>query len=233
MQYYNGVRYLAKPRLTCNCEQTGLDVNDFLCHAGRMDEEQRNRVAEYVRSQRAHKFGTVDAARIEAGISRGAWDSVEQGKKVRDFTYGAVEKALDLPAGYLAALSKGNEELMEGLTEGNAIFRDLMEWAAQLVPGRMPEPPPTSALMFWSTEQILEDLSIREQGTRETIRWHIQRYENLKARMDALLAGGELPEAIDDDGEAREAGEERLADFYRELEPAPADENSDNRDETA
>lgn len=53
------------------------------------------------------KYRTVDAARIAAKISRGAWDNVEQGKSVKDFTLGAIEDALDWPAGRALELLHG------------------------------------------------------------------------------------------------------------------------------
>lgn len=63
------------------------------------ESEGRKRLGAKVRAERMRMYRTVDAARIAARISRGAWDHVEQGDPVRDFTLGAIEEALGWPAG--------------------------------------------------------------------------------------------------------------------------------------
>ena len=59
----------------------------------------RRRLGLQVRAERMKRYRTVDKARIEADISRGAWEHVESGKPVKEFTLGAVEQALGWDAG--------------------------------------------------------------------------------------------------------------------------------------
>lgn len=77
-----------------------LDVNVKVWEGlGVNTEEGRQRLGKAVKVDRMRKFRTVDAARIAARVSRGAWENVEQGKSVKDFTLGAIEDALGWPAG--------------------------------------------------------------------------------------------------------------------------------------
>lgn len=62
-------------------------------------DEGRRRLGREVRAERVKRFRTVDRARIAAGISRGAWDNVERGESVKDFTLAAIELALEWPPG--------------------------------------------------------------------------------------------------------------------------------------
>lgn len=86
--------------------------------------ESRGRVAlgHRVASARLKKFGTVDAARIHAGIARASWDKVEKGTKVRDYTLTAVEKALGWPLGTARRIIEGEES--SGVYEVQGSFRE-------------------------------------------------------------------------------------------------------------
>lgn len=73
------------------------------------EDEGRKRLARAVAVDRARIFGTVDRARIMAGVSRGTWDKVEAGGRVRDYSLASIEKALDWPPGRAMALIHGDE----------------------------------------------------------------------------------------------------------------------------
>lgn len=101
-----------------------------------VNDEGRRRLGNAVRADRMRKYRTVDAARIAAKISRGAWDNVEQGKPVKDFTLGAIEDALDWPAGRAHELLYGVEgapqlppEIEAGLADLSPEVRDYIRQA--------------------------------------------------------------------------------------------------------
>lgn len=72
--------------------------------------EGRERLGQIVKAERMRIYRTLDAARIEAQIARGAWQNVEDGKSVKEFTLGAVESALGWPAGKALRIIAGVDE---------------------------------------------------------------------------------------------------------------------------
>lgn len=68
-----------------------------------------------VKRERLSKFGTVDSARAAAQVSRGAWDNVEAGRRVKDFTLAAIEKALGFRSGSFEDMVAGRR-LIQGET---------------------------------------------------------------------------------------------------------------------
>lgn len=83
------------------------------------EQEGRERLAAAVRRDRRAKYRTVEDARLEAKISRGAWDAVEKAKPVKEQTLTAVEKALGWETGR-------TEELLGGVTEDAGDLRALL-----------------------------------------------------------------------------------------------------------
>lgn len=67
----------------------------------------RDVLAAEVKRARKKLFRSVDEARNAAHISRGAWDSVEKGNPVKEFTLTAIEKALKWPTGHAEDLLAG------------------------------------------------------------------------------------------------------------------------------
>lgn len=68
----------------------------------------RQRLAEAVTAERKRRYRTVTKAHNAAGISRGAWESVEAGKRVKGPTLTAVEIALDWPIGQAERVIEGS-----------------------------------------------------------------------------------------------------------------------------
>lgn len=74
------------------------------------EKESRQRLAAAVKADRMRLHRTVDAARVAAHISRGAWENVEAGRSVKEFTLGAIEQALEWPAGKAQSILDGTSE---------------------------------------------------------------------------------------------------------------------------
>jgi hypothetical protein len=86
------------------------------------EQENRERLAQAVKAARMRLYRTVDRARITAGVSRGTWDSIEQGKPVKEFSLGPVEEALGWPQGRALAILAGEDG--ESATTGRDELRE-------------------------------------------------------------------------------------------------------------
>lgn len=75
------------------------------------EDENRRSLGRFVKRERLAKFKTVDRARAVADVSRGAWDNVEAGRKVKDFTLAAIEQALGHQPGLYDAVIAGARQL--------------------------------------------------------------------------------------------------------------------------
>jgi hypothetical protein len=105
----------------------------------------RERLARAVRADRLRVYGTVEKARMAADISRGAWDHVEAGDPVREFTLAAVERALGWPQGRADTILNERSEqpdLRQKITESSldpetkaAILNMLDQRERQELPG--------------------------------------------------------------------------------------------------
>lgn len=94
--------------------------------------EGRKRLALAVAADRGRIYRTVDAARIAAKVSRGTWDKVEAGERVKDFTLASVEEALGWPAGRARAIIDGRES--EVPASSDAELRQVVLDDASLAP---------------------------------------------------------------------------------------------------
>lgn len=65
------------------------------------------RLSYAVVAARGRKFKTVDRARIAAGVARGTWEAVENGRRVRPFSLAAIEEALDWEPGHAQQIING------------------------------------------------------------------------------------------------------------------------------
>lgn len=88
------------------------------------DESDRKRLAEAVRRDRLRIYGTVEKARLIAEISRGAWDHVESGDPVREFTLAAVERTLGWHQGRADEILRGESAAPDMSPTRRAILED-------------------------------------------------------------------------------------------------------------
>lgn len=93
------------------------------------DQEARARLAAAVTSARKRKFRTVEAARnsVDPPISRGAWDKVEGGASVKDFTLSAVETALGWAEGEAARILAGGDGFVAEVESSN-LSESMKKW---------------------------------------------------------------------------------------------------------
>lgn len=84
----------------------GLDVNENLCDPPGVDDYKR--LGDQVKEARKRKYRTVEKARAEARLSRGAWDNVEHGRPAKELTYNSIEFALGWPLGECARILAGD-----------------------------------------------------------------------------------------------------------------------------
>lgn len=71
------------------------------------DQAGRDQLAALVKADRLRLYGSMDAARVAAKISRGAWQRVEDGEHVRDISLAGVEVALGWTPGRAARILRG------------------------------------------------------------------------------------------------------------------------------
>ncbi|MFL6061254.1 MAG: hypothetical protein ACJ72E_08485 [Marmoricola sp.] len=90
-------------------------------------QEDRDRLAREVKAARLRKFKTVDRARIAAAVSRGAWDNVERGDSVKDFTLASIEEALGWPEGRALAILSGEDGAPASAERGPGRLAELLE----------------------------------------------------------------------------------------------------------
>lgn len=84
-------------------------MNEILWDApGVNDDDSRTVLAAQVKAARMAKFRTVDAARVAAGVARGTWEKVERGDSVKEFSLGAIEKALGWQPGHATRVLAGD-----------------------------------------------------------------------------------------------------------------------------
>lgn len=69
----------------------------------------RERLAKLVTDERKRRFRTVTKAIVAADVSRGSWENLEAGRKVKDSTLTAVEVAFGWPIGYAQSVIDGGE----------------------------------------------------------------------------------------------------------------------------
>lgn len=112
------------------------------------DEVDRKRLADAVRRDRLRLYGTVEKARLMAEISRGAWDHVESGDPVREFTLAAVERALGWDQGRSDEILRGESvpvgesPLRRAILESRDIDDDIRAALLDLLDSRRPAPHP-------------------------------------------------------------------------------------------
>lgn len=72
-------------------------------------DDARQRLGQHVRRRRTFLGLTIDEAAERGKLSPVTWARVEQGKKVRDLTYGAVDRVLGWASGSAHAVLDGGE----------------------------------------------------------------------------------------------------------------------------
>jgi hypothetical protein len=77
------------------------------------DEEDRGRLAIYVRRRRRELYGTVESALRESKINRATWQRIEAGDTVRDDKLAAAEKALGWQPGDAWRVMAGEEPRLD------------------------------------------------------------------------------------------------------------------------
>lgn len=106
------------------------------------ENEGRRRLAAAVKADRMRLHRTVDAARMKVGISRGAWENVEAGRSVKEFTLGAIEEALEWPAGKAQRILDGvGESELETAVRQSGLSLENKEQILRIIAGDNPPPP--------------------------------------------------------------------------------------------
>lgn len=145
-----------------------------------------------VTNARKAKFGTVDKARTAAEVSRGAWDRVEQGKSVKDFTLTAIEKALGWPPGRAVAILEGASDLTapdtpSALAASMAMLRAIVEEQSQEVLAHAAKEA-ASASDAEEAERILSEAVFITENLRGASEAALRRLSDPADRSDLALA---------------------------------------------